>query len=181
MPAHPRTTTVTSSRRNVSRKLTPNEEDLKRSRGEISCAECRRSKLKCDKQIPCGSCARRGCSSVCPNDIFTHGQTTKSFPGMDQLQHKIAEMAQRISQLEDALAILQSSVSNEPHALLVDNLLSRKSALNPLGATKPDMLTETLDAFGTLTVDDHGEAKYFGPSAGLEVCWKSLYSRKETH
>lgn len=100
---------------------------------------------------------------------------------MDQLQHKIAEMAQRISQLEDALAILQSSVSNEPHALLVDNLLSRKSALNPLGATKPDMLTETLDAFGTLTVDDHGEAKYFGPSAGLEVCWKSLYSRKETH
>ncbi|KZP06065.1 hypothetical protein FIBSPDRAFT_331427 [Athelia psychrophila] len=165
MPAEPKNTS--SSRRNVSRKLTSNEEDLKRSRGEISCAECRRSKLKCDKQIPCGSCARRGCSSLCPNDIFTHGQSAKSFPGMDQLHRKIAEMAQRIRQLEDALAILQSSVSNEPHALLADDLLSKSPALGPPGAPK-DMLTETTDAFGTLTVDDHGEAKYLGPSAGLE-------------
>ena len=26
-----------------------------------------RLKLKCDKKIPCGSCVRRGCTSICPN------------------------------------------------------------------------------------------------------------------
>jgi hypothetical protein len=34
--------------------------------GELSCAECRRLKLKCDKKVPCGSCVRRGCESICP-------------------------------------------------------------------------------------------------------------------
>lgn len=34
--------------------------------GELSCAECRRLKLRCDKKVPCGSCMRRGCESICP-------------------------------------------------------------------------------------------------------------------
>lgn len=34
--------------------------------GELSCAECHRLKLKCDKKLPCGSCKRRGCESICP-------------------------------------------------------------------------------------------------------------------
>lgn len=34
--------------------------------GELSCAECRRLKLRCDKKLPCGSCLRRGCESICP-------------------------------------------------------------------------------------------------------------------
>lgn len=69
------------------------DRELKRLRGEISCAECRRSvsprtisyylltnhslKLKCDKQVPCGSCARRGCQSICPNGVLTGGQGTR--------------------------------------------------------------------------------------------------------
>ncbi|KAJ6628326.1 hypothetical protein B0H10DRAFT_1990878 [Mycena sp. CBHHK59/15] len=32
--------------------------DLKRSRGEIVCAECKRLKLKCDKRFPCASCGK---------------------------------------------------------------------------------------------------------------------------
>ncbi len=39
---------------------------LTASAGELSCAECRRLKLKCDKKVPCGSCCRRGCESICP-------------------------------------------------------------------------------------------------------------------
>ncbi|KZP21360.1 hypothetical protein FIBSPDRAFT_1044290 [Athelia psychrophila] len=77
-------------------------------------------------------------------------------------------MSQRIMQLEDALAILQSSVSTEPHALLVGDLLSKKSGPDPTGVPK-EVITETTDAFGTLTIGDAGEAKYFGPSAGLEI------------
>ncbi|KAI6041871.1 hypothetical protein EDC04DRAFT_1134585 [Pisolithus marmoratus] len=32
------------------------EIEQKRNSGQISCAECRRLKIKCDKQIPCQSC-----------------------------------------------------------------------------------------------------------------------------
>ncbi|TFK37315.1 hypothetical protein BDQ12DRAFT_685155 [Crucibulum laeve] len=35
------------------------ELEMKRNRGEVSCAECRRLKIKCDKQIPCQSCQVR--------------------------------------------------------------------------------------------------------------------------
>jgi hypothetical protein len=38
--------------------------------GELSCAECRRLKLKRDKKIPCSSCVRRGCESICPLGTF---------------------------------------------------------------------------------------------------------------
>ncbi|KZP21364.1 hypothetical protein FIBSPDRAFT_740823, partial [Athelia psychrophila] len=151
-------------------KLTSDEEiELKRSRGEISCAECRRSKLKCDKQIPCGTCARRGCSSICPNGIFTPGQTARSFsPDTDHLYRKIFEMGQRIRQLEDALAILQSNISTEPHALLAEHSTSVKSYTNIPSAPKEE-IEETLNSFGTLTIGDSGEHKYFGASAGAEV------------
>lgn len=53
------------------------EQELKRARGAISCAECRRLKLKCDKTVPCSSCKRRGCASICPNGSLTTGQGTR--------------------------------------------------------------------------------------------------------
>ncbi|TDL15882.1 hypothetical protein BD410DRAFT_731988 [Rickenella mellea] len=46
------------------------EIELKRSRGEVSCAECRRCDIKCDKKLPCSSCQRRGCASLCPNGKY---------------------------------------------------------------------------------------------------------------
>lgn len=36
-------------------------------RGEIACAECRRLKIKCDKNVPCATCVKRGCGALCPN------------------------------------------------------------------------------------------------------------------
>jgi len=41
----------------------------KRRRGatRLSCAECRRLKLRCDRGIPCGSCVKRGCGAICPD------------------------------------------------------------------------------------------------------------------
>ncbi|KAI0078655.1 hypothetical protein K474DRAFT_863161 [Panus rudis PR-1116 ss-1] len=34
---------------------------------QVACAECRRSKLKCDRYVPCSACVRRGCSAICPD------------------------------------------------------------------------------------------------------------------
>ncbi len=81
-------------------------------------------------------------------------------------------MGQRIRQLEDALAIFQAGVSNECHALLQDDLLAIK--FGPENGKAPekrssDLSADAIDALGTLTIGDNGEAKYFGRSAGSEV------------
>ncbi|GFZ48545.1 hypothetical protein JCM24511_06293 [Saitozyma sp. JCM 24511] len=38
----------------------------KRGRRPANCAECRRSKLKCDRNVPCSNCRKSGCPELCP-------------------------------------------------------------------------------------------------------------------
>ncbi|KAH6915006.1 fungal-specific transcription factor domain-containing protein, partial [Coprinopsis sp. MPI-PUGE-AT-0042] len=86
-------------------------------------------------------------------------------------------MGHRIGQLEDALAIFQSTVSEQTHPLLRDDLLAIKSPFGPNNVNKEKPATssskprveQTTAAFGTLSIGDEGEGKYFGPSAGSEA------------
>ena len=89
-------------------------------------------------------------------------------------------MSDRIRQLEDALAILQSSVSRESHPLLRRELLDIKSGLtlhSAINLKHPQTTIEEaqdeeaayVDAFGTLAVRDDGAATFYGRSAGTEV------------
>lgn len=104
----------------------------------------------------------------------------------DRLHRKIAEMSDRIRHLEDGLAILQSSVTRDPHPLLAPDLLKIKSGLElhsaaeglaSLGSERierdagadPDDEPAYIDAFGTLAVRDDGAATFYGRSAGSEV------------
>ncbi|KAG7097069.1 hypothetical protein E1B28_004456 [Marasmius oreades] len=147
--------------------------ESRRARGEIACAECRRLKLKCDRRVPCSSCVRRGCPSICPNGSLASGQGTRYvLADTSQLHAKINEMGQRIRQLEDALAISQSSLSNEPHPLLREEMLSIKFGPErhaTASINHSQKVSESLNVPGTLTFGEHGEAKYFGRSAGAEA------------
>ena len=98
-------------------------------------------------------------------------------------------MSDRIRQLEDGLAILQSSVTREPHPLLAGDFLKIKSGLElhsaselaaselqrersgGEGPAREDEEEEStyIDAFGTLAVRDDGAATFYGRSAGSEV------------
>ncbi|KAJ7689582.1 fungal-specific transcription factor domain-containing protein [Mycena rosella] len=175
MPVDTTGKTPASARRAPRRPATEEEQkdiELKRLRGELSCAECRRLKLKCDKNVPCGSCVRRGCESICPCGILSAGQGTRFIlADTDQLHAKIAEMSQRIRQLEEALAILQNVVSNERHPLLAGDLLGIKFAAEAPKRSDPAHYEQdsAIDALGTLTLGDAGEVKYFGRSAGTET------------
>ncbi|KAF7985878.1 hypothetical protein HWV62_43750 [Athelia sp. TMB] len=99
---------------------------------------------------------------------MTHTASDKEF-----LHRKIAEMSQRIQELEDALALLQASISTEKHVLLQNDLLLIKNIperhRSPEQGTHEDPLAEPVDAFGTLTIDDSGESRYLGASAGSEA------------
>jgi hypothetical protein len=171
-------TKVISPRR-TTKKLTEEEiKDIeqKRLRGELACAECRRLKLRCDKNVPCGSCFRRGCESICPLGILTGGQGTRFIlADTEQLHEKIYEMSNRIRQLEDALAILQSSVTDQRHPLLSDELIKVKFGSESINARdivpsdEDHAPQKSIDALGTLTLGSSGKLQYLGRSAGSET------------
>ena len=54
----------------------------------------------------------------------------------EQLHEKVHDMSDRIRQLEDALQILQSRASPEPHPLLSPDLLTVKSTMGLYGGTQ---------------------------------------------
>ncbi|KAL5527793.1 hypothetical protein ACEPAG_6594 [Sanghuangporus baumii] len=142
--------------------------EKRRENGEISCAECRRQKLRCDKAVPCGTCRRKGCESICPNEHtgtlapvhvprFASGDT-------DLRTHKLLQMAKRVRQLEDALQIAHSSVSGATtHPLLSDELLKAKNVTNisPPSENESDASDEeTIDTVGTLVNMGRGVESY---------------------
>ncbi|KAH0836884.1 hypothetical protein J3R83DRAFT_8685 [Lanmaoa asiatica] len=149
------------------------EIEQKRNNGQISCAECRRLKIKCDKQIPCQSCQRRGCAALCPNGSLSSPHGRFVLAATEHLHRRIAKMSERIRQLEDALGDLQAQRSTEPHPLLREDLLGvnhkdDEPFLPPDEAGIPSHPQEVLDAFGTLSITDHGISRFFGPTGGSE-------------
>jgi hypothetical protein len=79
----------------------------RRRRGEVSCAECRRLKIKCDKALPCGACVRRGCDALCPLGTLATAQGTKFvLAATGHLHAAIGALRERARVLEGALAQL---------------------------------------------------------------------------
>lgn len=98
----------------------------------------------------------------------------------EKLHQKIGRMSDRIRQLEDALAILQSTLTVDPHPLLQRDLLKIKSSIELHAAVNDDDAdgaqedgdgedSQYIDAFGTLAIRDDGAATFYGRSAGSEV------------
>ncbi|KAF9048213.1 hypothetical protein BDZ89DRAFT_1057787 [Hymenopellis radicata] len=150
----------------------------KRRKGatRLSCAECRRLKLRCDRSIPCSSCVKRGCGAICPDGSLTTGQGNRFvLASTQELHEKISELANRVRELEDALRNSHSRLSNEPHALLSEELLKIKAPLQreapALRNTSVHSIKEeeqnpdVVDAFGTLSLSLSGRAKYYGQTA----------------
>ncbi|KAJ3839391.1 hypothetical protein F5878DRAFT_535654 [Lentinula raphanica] len=153
------------------------ELELKRSRG--ACAECRRLKIKCDRQVPCTSCQRRGCAALCPNGSLATGQGTRFvLAATEHLHRRIARLSGRIRELEDALANIHSKYapdSDQPHPLLENDWLleaeegADDDELEPGRNSRDKRGTgEVIDAFGTLSISNHGISRFFGPTGGSE-------------
>ncbi|KAJ3986534.1 fungal-specific transcription factor domain-containing protein [Lentinula detonsa] len=158
-----------SSKYHLFPSMNPQEKaDIRRVQGQISCAECRRLKLKCDKKIPCSSCFKRGCSHLCPTKTLSPMPTKRIMTSETAaLRKEIQSMSERTKLLEDALSTLQASVSSEPHPLLVEapsmTIESQKNSL-----PEDVQTSQVIDALGTLTLGKLGDARYLGRSAGSE-------------
>ncbi|KAF9245323.1 hypothetical protein BU15DRAFT_41174 [Melanogaster broomeanus] len=150
----------------------------KRRKGatRLSCAECRRLKLRCDRNIPCGSCVKRGCGAICPEGTsFLLSSNLFVLASTQELHEKISELCNRVRDLEDGLRYSHSLVSSDKHPLLTDELLQIKAPLqreppNYRNMPKPEIKEEEqngeiVDAFGSLSLSASGGAKYFGSIA----------------
>ncbi|THV03886.1 hypothetical protein K435DRAFT_240987 [Dendrothele bispora CBS 962.96] len=100
----------------------------------LSCCECRRLKLKCDRTFPCGSCKKRGVSDICPDGVLVSGKGTRFIlANTEQLHEKINDMSGHIRKLEEALE--QATAGSHP--LLQPDMLNMKSTMELYKMTQP--------------------------------------------
>ncbi|THU97620.1 hypothetical protein K435DRAFT_819108 [Dendrothele bispora CBS 962.96] len=135
---------------------------------EIACAECRRLKIKCDRSIPCGTCIKRGCQSLCPNGTIPPGEGSRFvLAATEHLQGKMAKLEARMHALEDALAIAQTEESDVPHPLLLSGKEVKEEPVAALQTVTEDADAEAegasnlADALGTLYIDKEGFSRFF--------------------
>ncbi|CDO73245.1 hypothetical protein BN946_scf185008.g7 [Trametes cinnabarina] len=147
------------------------EKKRKRGATRLSCAECRRLKLRCDRAIPCGSCVKRGCAAICPDGSLTTGKGNRFVLASTQdLHEKINQLANRVRDLEDALRISHAQHSLEPHPLLTEELLrikapiQRENLINTgtINGNSEEQSGDVVDSFGSLSISDSGRTNYFG-------------------
>ncbi|GLB43693.1 putative fungal specific transcription factor [Lyophyllum shimeji] len=173
---------------------------VRRKPGRVptSCAECRRLKLRCDKNVPCEKCVSRGCGSICPDGSLTPGKGNRLvLANTEELHDRIETLCTRIRELENALRSLQESVSDEPHPLLQKDVLqpvtprtlrppraptpavdpSPPTTVPPPPEEPPDHTQSQApqaddesfaDAFGTLSIGVRSECSFFGTTARPE-------------
>ena len=110
--------------------------------------------------------------------ILSAGQGTRLvLADSDKLRGKLAEMAKRIRQLEDALQIEHAGRSTSPHPLLSQDQLMIKTRIEGTGPTEEskDLPEEEglRQAFGVLALSEDNTVRWLGVS-GSEVFPSSL-------
>ncbi|EOQ98759.1 hypothetical protein J056_002869 [Wallemia ichthyophaga EXF-994] len=150
----------------------------RKQRPLYSCGECRRLKLKCDRQWPCNQCRRRGCSAICPDGTMKGATMSRQ-----ALVDNTSNLLSRIDQLESSIRS-QGGIVPHPATELICNATavfnSPNSSAYPT-TTHNGFETHQEDfaeSFGALTVSREGQSRYVGPSAGSE--WLQNESLEDT-
>lgn len=143
----------------------------RRRNAALSCAECRRLKLRCSRVFPCASCVKKGCAAICPKGSLTTGKGNRFILANTEVLHdKIGILSNRVRQLEDALAEAHAAYNNERHPLLSDELLQIKRPLeresrNEMPSPPEAETAEAIDAVGSLSISDNGRTNFYGQTA----------------
>ncbi|GAA5939390.1 uncharacterized protein JCM15063_004508 [Sporobolomyces koalae] len=94
-----------------------------RPRATLSCRECRRLKLKCDRTFPCSACRRRNCADICPDGM-------RKPPGRAlEIQAEFSLLLKRIEFLESVVKDLGGQ-DQIPPPLQLQHALKRTTPLS---------------------------------------------------
>ncbi|KAM5539954.1 hypothetical protein V8D89_006457 [Ganoderma adspersum] len=152
----------------------------KPGRVPVSCAECRRLKLRCDRQVPCESCTKRGCAALCPDGSLptTKGPKVKAAAEVEELKEKVASLEAALRALSQGTHPLLRADTNDQSP---DDSASPSGSSGKAGGTDGSETSprdqppidedeeEAINAFGTLTLGNRGEARFFGQTSRTEA------------
>ncbi|GAA5822290.1 hypothetical protein JCM5353_001557 [Sporobolomyces roseus] len=125
----------------------------RRKRAHLSCAECRRLKLKCSRTIPCDSCIKRKCASLCPE-------------GVKEGSGRVSKLALDAAALAERVALLEEQLRDIGREDLVPPQLVLKTGRNEAagGASREggDPVEVIQRGVGSLTVGEDGSSRFLG-------------------
>ena len=127
----------------------------RRDKPQLSCNLCRRRKLRCDRQHPCGTCAIRGLGSSC---AYLPTATSPSNGGQTQSSTSSVKIKARINKLENLVVdLMQKTKSSDSE----HGLQPLSAAHTPVSASAPlsasDRFSERDDH--AKSPADHGSMK----------------------
>ncbi|CAI6330953.1 unnamed protein product [Periconia digitata] len=77
-------------------------------RARLTCAECHRRKTKCDKNVPCGTCIKRGISHLCCRKDAVLDSTNNRQGESEVTSNVVQVLLQRVANLEAQLTSAQT-------------------------------------------------------------------------
>ncbi|KIJ55201.1 hypothetical protein M422DRAFT_23815 [Sphaerobolus stellatus SS14] len=150
------------------------------------CTECRKRRIPCQRPFPCAFCEQNGLAAACLQSTIVKG-TRSLKPGAIAMHEDLAKMSKREQELSEALAELQSLVSNDQHPLLVRDPQIRTSSpvpglqrlVEPVAADPREEADEILAlgaAMGSLQI---GSKQYHGDTVSSEHLVKEENEEQE--
>lgn len=70
-------------------------------RAALSCITCKSRKIKCDRQLPCEACVKRGKANECTYDTIVHEEPLRQYASVGELQ----QIQSRLKRIEAALCL----------------------------------------------------------------------------
>lgn len=136
------------------------DQGVKKSRKRIpvSCQECRKKKMKCDKQKPCSSCIKNDCAESCTylkdsiNPIVK-----KPLQGKSNLKKELLKLKMKMNLMEKALKANNIDFSN----LVDDESLYDKYA----NQSEDECISTLLNKFDTMVIKENNVFR-----SGLVTC-----------
>jgi len=126
---------------------------ITRNREFRACTLCRKSKLKCDRQLPCSACVRRDEAGSCFYERKSEGSENERSRRL-QAEAKLEHLEQLVQQLSQTTQTFTSQEDTDPNA---DQPMMRQAPQEsiPNGATHwSAMLEDIEDLRATMNADD---------------------------
>ncbi|KAG7443528.1 uncharacterized protein BT62DRAFT_935135 [Guyanagaster necrorhizus] len=87
----------------------------KRRRQALSCTECKRRKIRCDRNQPCAPCVRRGEQSKCLWNVVEPAEKYATRAEYDELKARVEHLEALVERLTQSQAQSQSQAQAQPH------------------------------------------------------------------
>ncbi|KAI5370690.1 hypothetical protein Slin14017_G015690 [Septoria linicola] len=128
---------------------------ITRNRHALTCTSCRARKLKCDKNLPCGSCSKRGEPTSCTYHHIAHGKVSESAQNAARAEARLEHLENLV---QDWLGVSSSNNEVEVEVEPSRNGVSRITRPDE-AAVQPGLLTYTGPSHHAASLEDIAELR----------------------